>query len=74
MVRIAFLLLTTAIVAGCALRQVDVAALPGSPGNPERMVSGQTPAGVYGSSAPDVYYQPENSFPRGAATVEGRHM
>ena len=35
------------------------------------LASGQTPAGVVGISVPDVYYQSVNSFPKGAASVDG---
>ena len=36
------------------------------------MVSGSTPPGVYGVSNPGAYYSSVNSFPPGAAGVDGR--
>lgn len=62
-------------LAGCAgpVSKQCVARADGA-ANPGLMVSAQTPPGVYGVSNPDIGYAPANSFPPGAAGVDGRCM
>ena len=63
-----------ALTACLAMGACTTGPMPVRTGAPGAMVSGQTPSGVYGISVPDVYYQPANSFPPGAAGVDGRAM
>ena len=66
-------------LSGCTgdLSQVACAARPdqgrvGGSYDPGLMVSGSTPPGVYGVSNPGAYFSSVNSFPPGAAGVDGR--
>lgn len=68
--RIAILLATLAATA-CTDPSIAQRCAPGAG---PTMVSAQTPAGVYGMSNPESYYQPANSFPPGVATVDGSCM
>ena len=63
-----------AVTACLALSACATGPMPVTSAAPGAMVSGQTPSGVYGISVPEVYYQPANSFPPGAAGVDGRAM
>ena len=64
------------LLGGCTQGATKVACLSGAPPTTGigTFVSGQTPAGIVGISNPDTYYQPPNSFPRGAASADGRCM
>ncbi len=75
----AILLLGCVLLGGCAggganqacLAKPDHGRVAGS-SDPGLMVSGSTPPGVYGVSNPGAYYSSVNSFPPGAAGVDGR--